>query len=346
MRTRWSSVVISVLVLGVVTGGAVPAAAKGEEPRADQRLLRRDTDGGVTIRADTGPMPDEWVPGDCTGPGCMPEPCLPRGIAIIGLSTNAAVGEGYLEVYRAPSSGLVLAGSGIFGSNVGHPVGWVAVRTGPKTARVEARFDGGGTDSMQPVDGWAVLAARVPEGPAVSEFAPTATVRAEADDGSIIGTTKVNESTAYQRPPDPCPSSQLDAGFPKGTGRAPKDEEQARAEILAAFSAAYGAAPTDDALAFVEDGASIAEVAGVATERYPEYRGKLVLAAEELRFIDVDEAAVRFTLNVKDGVGTLARGVGRAVLRDGAWLVSRATFCSLLALGAVYCPLPDGTKLS
>jgi hypothetical protein len=87
-------------------------------------------------------------------------------------------------------------------------------------------------------------------------------------------------------------------------------------------------------------------VAGVATERYPEYRGKLVLAAEELRFIDVDEAAVRFTLNVKDGVGTLARGVGRAVLRDGAWLVSRATFCSLLALGAVYCPLPDGTKLS
>ena len=33
-------------------------------------------------------------------------------------------------------------------------------------------------------------------------------------------------------------------------------------------------------------------------------------------------------------------GVGRAVHRSGRWLVSRSTFCSVLAVGGIYCPLP------
>jgi hypothetical protein len=351
MRTRWRVLVGAAVLVGIAAVEVAPVGAKGEEPRADTKVLRRETDDGVSIRVATGPLPDDWGAGACTGPGCMPKPCLPRGIAIIGLSTASAVGEGYVEVYRTPSSPLTFGGAGVFGTNVDDPVGWVAIRTGPKTERVEVDFAGGGSDSMRPVDGWALLAAPIADAELEADdyaYAPSATVRAVGADGATVRTLRVDASTAYPGPPEPCPSAALESGLPKGTGRAPTDEEQARSEILAVYAAAYSGAGTSTLVDVVEDGAAIVEVARVAAERYPEYAGRLVMVAEEIRFLDVDEAAVQFALDLKDpGTRTtIVRGVGRAVLRDGAWLVSRATFCSVLAQGGSYCPLPEGTKLS
>ena len=100
--------------------------------------------------------------------------------------------------------------------------------------------------------------------------------------------------------------------------------------------------PTATRLAYVEDGDALREVARIATERYPDYAGKITAHVAEVRFIDTDEAAVRFTLDVPGlGPGIIPGGIGTAVLRDGRWLVGRATFCTMLAPGGVFCPVRE-----
>jgi hypothetical protein len=335
------------LALVVAVATPAPVSAKGEPLHAPEPLLRRATEGDVTIRATRGVVPDEWGPGACDGPGCLPKPCRARGVGWLGLSTPAAVGEGQFEIYEPTGEPVAFAASGTFGTIVDHPVGWVVVRTGPKTSEVTARFRYGGRDSMSPVHGWAVLAAPLHDVAAVQVLPPTATITARDADGTTLGAVTVDAHTPYPGPPEPC-SSPLAQRFPKVTGRAPADEDAARAEVTAAYTAAYSGAGENAGLASVQDGAALAEVARVAGERFPQYVGKIRPNVEEIRFVDRDEAAVRFGLDVlgDDGVtsGLGISGVGRAVLSSGRWLVSRATFCSLLVAGGTYCPLPKGTR--
>jgi hypothetical protein len=320
---------------------ASPAGAKGEELHAPTPLLRRETDASVTIRAARGPVPDEWYPGACDDPGCLPRPCQARGIAWLGLSTSAAVGEGQFEIYRASREPATFAASGTFGTIVDRPVGWIAVRTGPRTSSVTADFRYGGTDSMRPVDGWAVLAAPLRDVPAVQVLPPTATITARDAEGARLDTVTVDADTPWPAPPGRC-ASRLAQRFPKVTGSAPADEDAARAEVAAAYSAAY-AGVDGNGLDWVEDGPALAEVARIAGERFPQYVGTVHVAVDEIRFIDRDAAALRFSLEVLGADGAMSgigvQGVGRAVLRSGRWVVSRGTFCSVLAYGGVYCPL-------
>ena len=323
---------------------AVPAGAKGEPLHAREPLLRRATDDDVTIRAARGAMPDEWGPAACDGPGCLPKACHAKGMGWLGLSTPAAVGEGQFEIYPPTGTAVAFAASGTFGTIVDHPVGWVVVRTGPKTSEVTARFRYGGRDAMRPVHGWAVLAAPLHDVPAVQVLPPTTTITARDADGARLAAITIDADTPYPSAPEPCPSP-LAQRFPKLTGRAPADEDAARAEVTAAYVAAYGGGGERAGLASVQDGATLADVARVASERFPQYAGKIRPDVEEVRFIDRDEAAVRFGIDVLDDDGTTSplgvAGVGRAVLRSGHWLVSRSTFCSILAAGATYCPIPE-----
>ena len=96
-------------------------------------------------------------------------------------------------------------------------------------------------------------------------------------------------------------------------------------------------APGGDAAATVEDGTAVAEVGKVARDRYPQYRDTIAAVVDEVRFIDASHAAVRFGLTT-NGQGLIPPGVGRVVLIDGQWLVSRDTFCRILMVGGVYCP--------
>ncbi len=341
---RLRILVVSTVTLTALATAATPAPGKGEEPRAEHRVFTRTTDEAVTVRASTGPIPDDWGVGTCDEPGCMPAPCQARGIGIVGFSTPAAVGEAYLEYHRRPTTPLALVGVGTFGTNVGRPFSWVAVRVGSETARVTARFEGGGRDSMRPVDGWAILSTPVRDEPGLDYGSSRGELVARDDAGGRLARLEFDARTSRWGPPEPCPSAGLPSTFPEPTGRAPADEDGARRAIEDAFAAAYGGGGVDAATAPIEDAAEIAEVARIASDRYPQYAGKIRAPIEEIRFVDADEAAVRFRLDVAEPDGTTnltAGGVGRAVLRDGRWLVARQTFCALLATGGVYCPLPD-----
>jgi len=346
LRRKIGIAITCLAVLVVVSGTAAPSAgAKGEPLYARDRMFDRETDAAVTIRAARGSVPEEWGTGTCDRPGCMPKPCQVRAVGWLGLSTAAAVGESQFEIYPPTGAPTSFVASGTFGAVVDHPVGWVVLRTGPKTAEVEARFRYGGRDSMRPVDGWVILAAPLDDVPAVQVLPPSATITARDSDGAKLKTLSIDSDTPYPGPSAPCPTASLPARFPKPTGRVPADEDGARAAVTAAFEAAYGGAGQNAGVASVEDGMSLVEVVKVASDQYPQYAGKIHARVDEVRFIDGDEAAVRFGLDVTqdpaENLIGLPSGIGRAVFRSGAWLVSRSTFCALLAFGGVYCPLPE-----
>jgi hypothetical protein len=335
--------VTSAATVAALLMSALPASAKGEPLHAPTPLLRRETDADVTIRAARGPVPDEWYPASCDDPGCMPKPCRARGMGWLGLSTSAAVGEGQFEIYRDSRKPATFAASGTFGTIVDHPVGWVAVQTGRRTAEVIVDFRYGGTDSMRPVDGWAVLAAPLRDVPAVQVLPPTATITARDAEGTRLSTVTVDADTSWPGPPARC-VARLEDRLPKSTGVGPADEDTARAAVAAAYTTTYAGTGTDAWLETVEDGPALAEVARIAGERFPQYVGTVSVDIDEIRFIDRDAAALRFSLEVLGPDGAMSdigvQGVGRAVLRSGRWLVSRGTFCAVLSYGGVHCPLP------
>jgi hypothetical protein len=122
------------------------------------------------------------------------------------------------------------------------------------------------------------------------------------------------------------------------TGPPPDDEEQARTDIGLAF-ASMGF-PTDDGrtLPNVQGGENLGPCAAEVRERFPQYASDPPeIRVEKIKFLDATEAVVWFSSAM------LANREGRAVLVEGAWKVSRATYCSLIAMAGVVCPPPPGS---
>ena len=332
-----------VVVVGACVATAAPLSAKGG-PEIDERVFVRTTDEGITIRAHTGEYPPEYGlvnTSSCTGPGCAPPRCQIQGGLVIGLSNTNAVSEGWADLYRPGDDPLEVIMASGFGSMFDEPAAWVAVQTGPDVARVRASFAGGDQDQMRPRDGLAVLASPLLGGRALTaeSYGPEGTLVAYDDGGEVVDRARFGPGELTS-PPEGCLGG-LDYEFPDPKGPPPADEEQAGLQVTAAVLGTY--TPSDGALAglaHVEDGASLAEVTEVAAERYPQYREKIAARVDEVRFIDEDEAAVRFELTV-DGATLVPGGVGRVKLIDGQWLLSRDSFCRLLVYGGVYCPEPS-----
>jgi len=327
-----------VVALGACIASAGPLSAKGG-PEDTERVFIRTTDNGVTIRAFRGSYADGVFPEPCTGPGCPPPACQVQGALIIGFSNEAAVSEGWAELYRPGDDELRTVMASGFGSPFDAPAAWVALQTGDGVARVRATFRDGRTDEMRPREHLVVLASPV-RGTTAEYVGPTGRAVAFDADGKVVGRVQFGPDDPFESPPAHCIGG-LDGEFPEATGPPPADEAAARAAVTAAVSSAYqpGAEPLAQ-LAAVEDGAALATVLNIAAERYPQYRGKVSAAVEEVRFVNESDGAVRFALLV-DGQAIAPAGVGRVTLIDGKWLLTRDTFCRLLQLGGVYCPAPD-----
>ena len=89
------------------------------------------------------------------------------------------------------------------------------------------------------------------------------------------------------------------AARPELTGRVPADLDAARADVTAAYVEAYTGTGANSGVASVEDGAALAEVAGMAVQRFPQYVGKVRVNIQEIDFVDRNEAAIRFSLDVR-----------------------------------------------
>jgi hypothetical protein len=64
-----------------------------------------------------------------------------------------------------------------------------------------------------------------------------------------------------------------------------------------------------------------------------------VIDVDHVKFLNEREAVVWYTLSVS-GNRYLHHKEGRAIQVNGQWLVTRASFCELMAMGGMTCPPP------
>lgn len=138
-RPRRSLLVVLPVVLALLGTGAAAALPPLLARAPDMgRLFIRATPDGVDIRtyATSGDL-QAGIEGE--------------------LSTDLAAGLVFARQVKVPAGAVRAEATTVFGTN-GHDATAVAVRAGVTVSLVRASFAGGGSDTMRPVRGWAVLA--------------------------------------------------------------------------------------------------------------------------------------------------------------------------------------------
>jgi hypothetical protein len=135
-------------------------------------------------------------------------------------------------------------------------------------------------------------------------------------------------------PPPEVDLSTPPGSLPAGTGRLPADPSAARQEIEAAMRTVYAMGGAGDAarLARIDDPGGVQ----FALDRLRELRGGEpqigAIAIHDLVFLTDVEASYFYAITLDGEPRPLQ--YGRARLVDGAWKITRATFCQdLLTLG-------------
>jgi hypothetical protein len=124
-------------------------------------------------------------------------------------------------------------------------------------------------------------------------------------------------------------------------GEQPTDPDLAKAEIVAVFTD-HGALSADGRSAIrVEKGATLGWAVTAARENRPAYLdAEIIFTVDEIVFVKPQHAAVWYSIFVNGG-RVLDRHRGDALVVDGAWKMSRSTFCEIVAMGGVSCPPED-----
>ena len=190
------------------------AAASGPELTEVRPVLARTATDGTLIRAieerweQSSPSMGEWTP---------PAWCMGSASLSIGLVTDIHVAHGWATVYDDLRDGATaeLWGSGEAGYPSMGVVAFAAVRTEDDDLVVRLLHDGDVVDETTPIDGWAIVAAEVPQEGSEVAF---------GDEVRDLGGNDDNRyATSDCQPPPP---------------RVPEDSEPADAKTVAAVQAA------------------------------------------------------------------------------------------------------------
>ena len=127
-----------------------------------------------------------------TPPPCapyMPPICKSAPSVMAEVSDDAAVGQGFDPIDATPTDALSNLAVSTFGDLESSPTAIVTVQTGAGVATVRLRLPAGGSDSMAPSNGVAVLAVHSPQPP------PDGTVVEALDaSGKVLQSMSVNQS--------------------------------------------------------------------------------------------------------------------------------------------------------
>jgi hypothetical protein len=130
----------------------------------------------------------------------------------------------------------------------------------------------------------------------------------------------------------------LEAGPPSPV---PETEPVLEGDELAAADAFHTWISPGDLEALIsriEDGEALRDVLAQSQTRV-DPAASYEARVHEVRLVDPDHALVTFSL-LRDGSPLLTNQQGVAVRIDGRWVVSRATFCAISAMGGIDCPAP------
>lgn len=325
------------------------ASLQTDGSSAPLTALTRRTAGPVTMRLFTRSVPSSSVA--CTvGGSCVPAWCQPTMQLVTELSTPAiaAVLESPVIGLDASSPLSVLgtassrdaSGTQVpstVGTAEGSPVEVAVARVDSSVATVTMKT-GDGSDSAAPVQGLVALA--VPGSSTTGALAALDAQGRELAHANLPGpptsdTTACQPATsppvaAQQPPPAPLPSP----------GRQPADPTSAATAVQAAFHTAFTAVkgqPPYASLATVQDGQDLHGALDQLRSNFAAAAASASVTTGQVVFTSPTSAATEFTLSYTDGV-PYGPHLGTAVLENGSWLVSRDTYCAVLAFGNAPCP--------
>lgn len=323
------------------------------EPTA--RLYTRRIEGvQVDVRANRYPDPDSYGWGHRVPFATPPGWCFPSGRLYAGLRTSGAVGQAWGSRYDEVRPGTMVVTGTVVGAPEEEPRWLVLVQAPVTVGLVTARFPGGGTDTMVPVEGIAVLTAAVDDSVELDE--PWG---ADQPDLRVVGVDGTHGDVVYEghwsggtapgaggvaAPPPPDPACLAPRALPDPGAEQPADPAGAEGAVRATWASVFNLDRADDvALALVDDPDGV----DVALERmrqgpfWPDTVAAASVVLDDMVFAGPTTAYVGYHVEVA-GIGSVFDDrFGELRLVDGTWKVTRATVCEVLALGGGTCP-PEG----
>jgi hypothetical protein len=129
--------------------------------------------------------------------------------------------------------------------------------------------------------------------------------------------------------------------LPKADGPPPRDKAKAREQVVQAIEvASAGASSKEERPARIDDSEGQEELRQEILVHFPSVPlDKVTARVDEVRFLNRTTAAVRYTIVLPGySIPEFPNRIGRVVLVDHTWKVTRDTACEDLALGGVRCP--------
>jgi hypothetical protein len=129
--------------------------------------------------------------------------------------------------------------------------------------------------------------------------------------------------------------------LPKPDGPPPRDKAKARERVIQAVEVASAGSSTDQGrLSRIQDSEGQVELRQEVLVHFPLVPlDKITAQVDEVRFLNRTTAAVRYTIVLPGySIPEMPNRIGRVVLVDHTWKVTRDTACADLALGGVTCP--------
>ncbi len=329
--------------VGIESSGGDGWTAFGGEPMT--LLAERTTDSGVVLRAHLGQLweQDFSVYDDVGGPDGWrpPDWCFESGQVRIALGGGEATGTSVIDVgsvswWTTPFAGRAVSALAM-GTADANPYRVVFVQAPASVTDVTVTFGDGGSDSMAPVDGVAILA--VPGAGASTDsgdgwVGPPTDFEvvfddADGEDDVVDGSRTGYDDPEFQQSCSPPPPALPDPG------EQPADPAATEAMIVDLMLTIYGDDDGDNE-SRIDDTTGVAEAREQVREgSYEEAAANAEAIVEELVFTSPTEAWFRY--RIETTTGTFSQRFGIAVDVDGTWKITRATICQDLSLAGGNC---------
>ncbi len=162
----------------------------------------------------------------------------------------------------------------------------------------------------------------------------------------IVGAFVVNSRETVREvvrmpPPGVTVISGRPSELPKPNGPPPRDKAKARGQVIKAVEvASAGASTPEERLSRIDDSEGQDELRQEILVHFPLVPlDQITARVEDVRFLNRTTAAVRYTIVLPGySIPEIPDRIGRVVLVDHTWKVTRDTACKDLALGGVTCP--------
>ena len=296
-------------------------------PTGPLTSVSRRVAGAVTLRLFAA-SPNAAQACDPYTTQCIPAWCQTTSALALELSTDTIAAREISEnIGVGPGSHLSVLDSVTEGTSEGDPVQVVLAKVAEDVDHVQFAI-GSGKDVTAPVQGLVALALSSPQA------AGTLT----AYDASGTALQQVQIPAAPTQTSTDCQPQPIKLPTP---GVQPADRPAAVEAVRAAFTNAFTHAPPGGdiyhGLATVQDGDQLHNAVDQVRKAFPTAFDTITVTIGDMVFTDPTHAVVQFTPTYSQGA-PYGKQNGTAVLVDGKWLVTQATYCGLLRFGGATCP--------